>query len=259
MTFLKVSEHPGRVEVRLNRPEVRNAFSPQMISEITATFKKLQTRSDVRLITLCGEGSVFCAGADLASMKESVNYDRKKNENDAENIFNMFEAISACPQPVVGAVQGAAFGGAMGLIACCDVVLAEEKTKFCFSEVRLGIAPAVISGFILRKVNLGQVASAMLSGQVFTARRARRMGLVQEIVEDENFQERYAELVREMMMAGPEATRATKALIQSFHPPISPEFRKRSIQTIAELRVSEEGQEGLKSFLEKREPKWRKS
>lgn len=259
MKFLKIKEIDHTVDVRLNRPEVRNAFSPEMIEELTTTFRSLASRKEVRLILLSGEGPVFCAGADLAWMKESINFDRAKNETDAKNLFAMFEAIYNCPQPVVGMVQGAAYGGALGLIACCDLVIAEEKTKFCFSEVKLGLVPAVISGFVLRKVSPAKVMPWMMSGGPFAAKRALSMGLVQEVVDDEILRERTGELGRDFIVAGSEAVRATKALLRKFPGDITNEYRALSTQVIAERRVGAEAQEGLKAFFEKREPSWRKS
>lgn len=259
MTFLKLKETNGSVEVQMNRPDVRNAFSPEMIEELTATFRDLSQRRDVSVITLSGEGSVFCAGADVAWMKESITFDRKKNEDDAKNLFAMFETIHNCPHPVVGVVQGAVYGGGLGLVACCDLVIAEERTKFCFSEVKLGLVPAVISGFVLQKVSRAKVVPWMMSGRPFNAKRALSMGLVQEVVEEEVVGERAKEMTRDFRVAGPEAVRATKALLRQFPGELTNEYKTLSTQTIAERRVSPEAQEGLLSFLEKRDPTWRKS
>lgn len=259
MKFLKIKESNGAAEVRMNRPDVRNAFSPDMIEELSTTFRDLAKRKDIFVVTLSGEGSVFCAGADLTWMKESIDYDRKKNETDAKNLFAMFEAINACPQPVIGLVQGAAYGGGLGLIACCDLVIAEEKTKFCFSEVKLGLVPAVISGFVLQKVERAKVVPWMMSGRPFNAKRALSMGLVQEVVDDEVIGERVKEMTRDFLVAGPEAVRATKELLRKFPGELTGDYKAVSTQVIAERRVSPEAQEGLRAFLEKREPSWRKS
>jgi methylglutaconyl-CoA hydratase len=135
MKLIAVSESKNIATVRLNRPEIRNAFNPQMINEITSVFKALAKRKDIRAVVLRGEGASFCAGADLNWMKEMVNYKLAKNKKDSEELFNMFAAIDVCPHPVIGLVHGHAMGGALGLIACCDYVVAEENTQFCFSEV----------------------------------------------------------------------------------------------------------------------------
>lgn len=259
MEKVRSIDHKNVLEIRLHRPEVKNAFDPEMIAELTRVFKEAAHRKELRLVRLTAEGSAFCAGADLRWMKESIDYGKEKNEEDARRLFALFEAAASLPMPLMATVQGAAYGGAMGLIAACDVVVAGEKTKFCFSEVKLGIAPAVISGFVLRKAVTGLAAPAMMSGRPFSARRALEMGLVHSIVEESTLEEKAEELARDFLIAGPEAVRATKTLIQEFLPTIPAEFRELSIRTIAERRVSAEGQEGLKSFLEKREPSWRSS
>ncbi|MGZ3744919.1 MAG: enoyl-CoA hydratase-related protein, partial [Pseudobdellovibrionaceae bacterium] len=150
MSFVEVKEAAQVAYIKLNRPDIRNAFDPSMIADITQAFFDLDKRRDLRAIVLQGEGKVFCAGADLKWMKEMVKYSLEQNKEDSLQLFAMFEAIATCSLPVLGLVQGAAFGGALGLVACCDYVIADPRAQFCFSEVKLGIVPAVISAFVHR-------------------------------------------------------------------------------------------------------------
>ena len=147
--LLKFSEHKNIATVCLNRPEVHNAFNNELIAELTQVFSELSLRKDIRAIVLRGQGKSFCAGADLQMMQATKQFSIQQNQQDANALFSMFEAIAECPLPIIGVVHGAAFGGALGLISVCDVVICEEKTKVCFSEVKLGLVPAVISGFVL--------------------------------------------------------------------------------------------------------------
>lgn len=257
MKFLKITEQNGVAFVRMNRPDVRNAFNPDMISEITEAFRDFASRKNVRVVAFLGEGKVFSAGADLSWMKAMVNYSFEQNRDDSLKLFAMFEAIALCPVPILGLVHGAAFGGALGLLACCDYVIAEEETQFCFSEVKLGIAPAVISSFVMRKALAGVVRPLMISGRVFEAETALRTGLVHRVVPVGTGA---AELDKEAMTwleAGPEAAREIKKLLNDIDHMDWDAQRERTTKLIAERRVSSEGQEGLKAFLEKRGPSWR--
>lgn len=246
--------------VALNRPEVRNAFHPQMIQEITKAFKALNKDKTVRAIVLSGQGKSFCAGADLEWMKSMASYTYTQNVKDAEKLYDMFAAIRDCDIPVVGQVHGAVFGGALGLLSVCDVVLAQSTTQFCFSEVRLGLAPAVISAFVKDKMNSSAMTRYFLTGAVFTASQAQLSGLVHEVInEDKDLHAVVREyLQKEVLVAGPQAVRVTKKLLRSLKTiKTESQLKKITTQSIARLRVSEEGQEGLGAFFEKRQPKWR--
>lgn len=257
MSLLNVVEKNRVAAVRMNRPDVRNSFNPDMIEELTKLFGSFAKRKDLRLVTLSGEGKVFSAGADLSWMKAMVNYSFEQNREDALKLFAMFEAIALCPIPVLGLAHGAAFGGALGLLACCDHVVAEEGTQFCFSEVKLGIAPAVISSFIVRKAVEGVVRPLMLSGRVFDNDTALRAGLVHQVVKAGQGQAELETLSLSWLEAGPEAARETKKLLNDLMHLDWEGQKDRTSKLIAERRVSSEGQEGLKSFLEKRGPSWR--
>ncbi|MCX7977839.1 MAG: enoyl-CoA hydratase-related protein [Bdellovibrionaceae bacterium] len=257
MSFVVQTELQKVVYVKLHRPEVRNAFNSEMIAELTEIFRKLEKRRDLYAIVLLGEGKVFCAGADLTWMKAMVNYSFEENRQDAFRLFEMFEAMSALTLPLLGVVQGAVFGGGLGLISTCDYVIAEEGTQFCFSEVKLGIAPAVISSFILPKVNPGIIRPLMLSGRVFDPALAMAAGLVHEIVpagEGHNAIQRVLHSFRE---CGVNAVRSHKALLRDLPRLSWSEQKERTANVISELRIGSEGQEGLRAFLEKRDPKWR--
>lgn len=257
MNFLNITELDHVAYVKLNRPDVRNAFNPQMIQEITQAFHDLENRKDIRVIVLQGEGKSFCAGADLNWMKEMVNFSYIQNREDSLVLFRMFETIAKCTLPVVGMVHGAAFGGALGLIAACDEVIAEEGTQFCFSEVKLGIAPAVISAFVARKTVPGKVRPLMLSATVFNAHIAQQAGLVTEVVPAGEGHIALQKVIHNYKQCGPEAVRETKKLLNDIGNMTWEQQRDRTTNLIAERRASNEGQEGLKSFLEKREPSWR--
>ena len=257
MSFVVVTEMDQVAYVKLHRPEVRNAFNPDMIAEITQVFTGLEARKDLRAVVLQGEGKAFCAGGDLNWMREMVNYSFDENHKDSLKLFAMFESIANCTLPVIGMVHGAAFGGALGLIACCDEVVAEEGTQFCFSEVKLGIAPAVISAFVHRKAVLGKVHPLMLSAVVFNSHIAQQAGLVTEVVPVGEGHTQVQKVLTNYLQCGPEAIRETKKLLNKIPAMTWDQQKEATSLLIAERRASKEGQEGLLSFLEKREPSWR--
>lgn len=257
MKNIVVTELDHVAYVKLSRAEVRNAFNPEMIAEITAVFKSFNSRKDLKAIVLAGDGKSFCAGADLNWMKEMVNYSFEENKKDSLKLFEMFEAISDCELPVIGQVHGAAFGGALGLVAVCDEVIAEEATQFCFSEVKLGIAPAVISAFVQKKAVAGKVRPLMLSGVVFNAHIAQQAGLVTDVVTNGEAHIAVQKILSSYLAAGPEAVRETKKMLNKISSMNWQEQKDLTTEVIAQRRASAEGQEGLKSFLGKREPSWR--
>jgi methylglutaconyl-CoA hydratase len=257
MKYLNVEEESNWIHITLNRPDVRNAFNPEMISEITEIFTQLSRHETARGIILKGSGKSFCAGADLSWMKEMVNYIYEQNQSDSGKLWDMFDSILHCSLPVIGLVHGAVFGGALGLLSCCDIVVADDKTQFCFSEVKLGISPAVISAFVTKKLSLGKVMPFMLTGQVFTAAEAIDMGLIHKKVTDEQFADELNKYKFSIGECGPEAIRATKELILSLSDLSWLQKKDSTTRVIAELRIGNEGQEGLRAFLEKRTPTWR--
>jgi methylglutaconyl-CoA hydratase len=256
---VRVQRDGAVARVTLNRPEVRNAFNAALISELGATFEALagEPPEAVRAVVLAGEGAAFCAGADITWMRASLDLSVAENEADAARMADMLEAIDACPAPVIARVHGAALGGGMGLCAVADVVLATADAVFGFTETRLGILPAVISPFVLRRIGEGQARAVFPTGERFDAGRAQRMGLVHEVLHDEAaLDQRLSEVVDALLAAGPGAARAAKAVIRDQRGLDAAAARQLTVEAIARQRVSPEGQEGLAAFLEKREPRW---
>lgn len=251
----------GRVTyVTLNRPEIRNAFDAKMISELTQAFKDLAHNRECSVVVLRGEGKSFCSGADLTYMKAMAAFSLAENEADAQSLDYMFWAMRSLPQAVMAKLHGHAMGGALGLTALCDVAAAVEGTQFCFSEARLGLAPAVISPYVLEKMSPGLARRYMLTAEVFGAEEAMRSGLVDFVGNDASVETFIDATVKALSENGPEAVRATKNLVREIGMQ-SNWILKRAITTkvIAERRVSAEGQEGLHGFLEKRAPSWKVS
>jgi enoyl-CoA hydratase/carnithine racemase len=240
-------EREGRVlRVTLARPEKRNAFDAALIAELTQAFSDV---GDAGAVVLAGEGESFSAGADIEWMRASAVLSEEENRADALLARRMLQAVDTCPAPVVARVQGHALGGALGLIAAADIALAAEDAVFAFSEVRLGIVPAVISPVVLARIGPGPARRYFLTGERFGAEEALRIGLVHEVAPDVDAA--CARIVELLLAGGPEAVRAAKRLV--LDAPLGDETASR----IAERRASAEGQEGLAAFLEKRPPAWR--
>jgi len=261
MKEIRIEKQGPVLQLVLNRPGVRNAFEPEMIREITYAFQHLiPSDQEARVVLLRGEGPSFCAGADLGWMQSMAKFNKAENLKDSENLFAMFEAIRSCRLPVVGQVHGHVMGGGVGLVACCDIVAAELKTEFAFSEVRLGISPAVISPFVLEKMSFSFASRLMLTGEVFTSEMALISGLVHHVGDQNSIESFVSMTLKNLCANGPEAVQATKALIrfQSQKQIMArDELRKETTSVIAERRVSAEGQEGLRAFFEKRSPAWK--
>jgi methylglutaconyl-CoA hydratase len=246
MSALRIEREGPVLRVTMAKPERRNAFDAALIAELTEAFADV---GDARAVVLAGEGPSFCAGADVEWQRASIDLDYEENVEDAMRLYRMLETIDGCPAPVVARVQGYALGGGSGLVACADVVLAAEDAVFGFSEVRLGIIPAVISPFVLRRIGPGAARRLFLTGERFDAAVALRVGLVHEVAAD--LDAAVERVVADLLAGGPEAVRAAKRLALE---------RPEGIETAqiaAERRTSEEGQDGLRAFLEKREPGWR--
>jgi methylglutaconyl-CoA hydratase len=253
----------GVLTVAINRPDIRNAFNEVMISELTRVCEKEAPRPEVRLIVIKGEGQVFCAGGDLNWMKKSVDLDLEANLEDTRRLTRMFRLLNECPKPIVGRIHGAAIGGGVGLVSICDIAVASRETQFSLSEVRLGIVPSCIGPFVIAKIGASHARSLFVSAERFQAERAREIGLVHEVVATPSDLDAAVErIVGNMLQCGPKAMAAAKKLILDLSWP----DRRQAIgdyadyvsRTLAELRVSPEGQEGLKAFLDKRKPSWMK-
>ena len=255
-TFL-TSRRDGPVEhLTLNRPDVRNAFNEDVIAELTAWATAATSDRDLRVVVIAGAGKTFSAGADVHWMAKTVNYTREENLRDASAASAMFAAIDSLPVPVIARIHGAALGGGAGLAAVCDIVVAEDAAVFGFTEVKLGILPAVISPFSIAKIGRSAARELFLTGARFSAARAREIGLVHAVVPAGELDATVDAYVRELLSAAPEAISAAKALIREVWSRSIDDARPITAQAIATRRVSSEGQEGLRAFLEKRRPAW---
>jgi methylglutaconyl-CoA hydratase len=245
VSALQVDRDGDVLRVTLSRPEAHNAFDAALIAELAEAFVDV---GRARTVVLAGEGPSFCAGADVDWMRASIDLDYDANVADANALRRMLEAIDSCPAPVIAMVHGHALGGGVGLVACSDVAIAHERTVFAFSEVKVGIVPAVISPFAIAKIGSSWARRLFVTGERFDAATALRIGLVHEVTDD--LDAALEQILMELRSAGPRAVRAAKRLV--IDEPDGPETARR----IAERRTSEEGQEGLRAFLERRRPEW---
>ena len=246
----------GVARVTLNRPEVRNAFNAELIAELTRIFGELDADKSVRAIVLDGEGKVFSAGADITWMRASLELSEEENRRDAAAMSDMYRAIDRCSKPVVTRVHGAAIAGASGLCAVSDIVIAADDAIFGFTETKLGIIPATISPFVLAKIGVSHARALFLTGERFDARRALAIGLVHYVVPEEELDATVERVLNELWTAGPAAVAAAKRTIVAVRAASYDDTRDISARAIAAQRVSPEGQEGLRAFLERRKPGW---
>jgi methylglutaconyl-CoA hydratase len=255
MSLLINSDGPV-VRVTLNRPDVRNAFNEELIAELTTWAESVTVNGPARVAVLAGAGKMFCAGADLAWMSKMVAYSHEENVRDAREMARMFEAIDRLPIPLIGRVHGAALGGGVGLAAVCDIVVAAEDAFFGFTEVKLGILPAVISPYAIAKIGRSAARELFLTGARFSAERAREIGLVHAIGDAAELDRLIAKYVNDLLTSAPEAVAAAKTLIAEVAARTGPGATEYTIDAIAERRVSTEGQEGMGAFLARRPPSW---
>jgi methylglutaconyl-CoA hydratase len=244
------------VRVTLNRPEVRNAFDEESIASLTEWAASVRVESPARVAVLSGAGKVFCAGADLTWMSKMVGYSREENVRDAAAMARMFETLDRLPIPLIGRVHGAALGGGAGLAAVCDIVVAAENASFAFTEVKLGILPAVISPYAIAKIGVSAARELFLTGARFSAERAKEIGLVHAVGDEADLDRIVAKYVNDVVTSAPEAVSAAKALIAEVSARSRAEATPLTIDAIADRRVSGEGQDGMRAFLEKRVPSW---
>jgi methylglutaconyl-CoA hydratase len=252
-----VTEHDGPVfQITLNRPEVRNAFDEEVIRLVTAAARDAAAKSGVRAVVLSGNGKSFCAGADLAWMTKAIAYNREENRRDAEDLARMLETLDSLPVPLIGRVHGAALGGGAGLVAVCDIAIAADDATFGFTEAKLGIIPAVISPYVLHKIGPSAARELFVTAGKISAKRARRIGLVHRVVAASELDSAVEEYVQEIVTSAPGAITAAKSLIREVAGRPSADVIGLTTTRIAEQRVSTEGQEGMRAFLEKRKPNW---
>lgn len=248
----------GRVAtVTLNRPEVRNAFNETTIAEITQVFRELGRNGDVRTIVLAANGPAFCAGADLNWMKKMAGYTHEENRADAAQLAEMLRTIYTCPKPVVAKVQGDCYAGGMGLAAACDIIIANEATNFCLSEVKLGLIPATISPYVIIAMGENAARRYFLTAERFSAQEAHRIGFVHQVTAADALDAAVADIVKALVTNSPNAVKEAKRLVQDVAgQPLTAELIADTAERIADIRSSEEGKEGVRSFLEKRKPNW---
>lgn len=255
MPSILISQTGPVVTVTLNRPEVRNAFNAELIAELTAWAENAAS-SGARVAILAGAGKVFCAGADLTWMSKMVTYSHEENVRDARALGHMFEALDTLPLPLVGRVHGAALGGGVGLAAVCDIVVAAGDAVFGFTEAKLGIVPAVISPFAVAKIGQSAARELFLTAARFTAVRAKELGLAHTITAEADLDLAIDAYVRELLTSAPEAIAGAKGLIAAVANQPCSAVGPLTAEAIARRRVSAEGQEGMRAFLEKRKPRW---
>jgi methylglutaconyl-CoA hydratase len=254
---LLVIREGALARVILNRPSLRNAFDAALIAELERAFTRLGLIENVRAIVIEGMGSIFCGGADLNWMRDSLDLTYEQNLEDARAMSRMFRTIDRSPKPTIARITGAAFGGGAGLAAVCDIAIATRETIFGFSETRLGILPAVISPFVLAKIGLSNARALALTGEVFDAQHARAIGLIHKVVKDEaQLNSTIASTVERLLVAAPSAIAATKALFSVVDDCGYDESLEPTVTAIAQQRTSPEGQDGIRAFLEKRPPAW---
>ena len=255
-TTVSVKKDGSVARVSFCRPEIHNAFNDTLIYELTDVFTSLKTDRSLRVIVLTGEGKSFCAGADLNWMRRVKDYSFEKNLEEALALANLFYLIYTTPLPVIGRINGAAIGGGTGFVAVCDIAVAAESARFSFSEVKIGVVPACIGPYVIRKIGEGKAREFFISGERLTAAEAFRIGLVNRVYPDTGLDDEVNKLVGTVLSSGPHAITMAKELISNI-PLMTPEqFRPYTAEMIARLRKSDEGQEGMDAFLNKRKPNW---
>ena len=253
---IRVEEREPVVTFTLSRPEVRNAFDETLIAELTQAVRSIEARRDLRVAVLTGEGEVFSAGADLNWMRRVADYSYEENVSDAMGLADLVETLYMMPQAAIARVNGPCIGGGLGLVAACDVAVASNSAFFAFREVRLGITPATISPYVIRKIGERNARDCFLTGRRIDATAAKAIGLINEVVDPGALDESVERWTRRFLHSGPEAVKASKQLIAQVSRAQIREVKAYTADLIARLRGSDEGKEGFASFFEKRKPKW---
>lgn len=253
--LLKIDER-GVAYLTLNRPEIHNAFDDHLIAEMLNTLKQVR-EAKARVLVFGSEGKSFSAGADLSWMKRMASYSQAENKKDAQELARLMHELDTLPCPTICRVQGAAYGGAVGLAACCDLVVATEKARFCLSEVKIGLSPAVISPYVVRALGVRAMRRYALTAEVIGVEKAQQLGLVDEVVAEDSLDSQIEQLVTILLANSPQAVAATKKLVAFVADrPADEATQDYTTDLIAQIRVSDEGQEGLSAFFEKRTPNW---
>lgn len=247
----------GMLRLTLDRPEKSNAFDDQIILDLTEAFLRAAAEPSVRVVVLAARGKYFSAGGDLAWMQRMAGYSDSENLADAKALARLMQAIDLCPKPVLARVQGSAFAGAVGLLACCDIVVSVPSAQFAITEVRLGLIPAVISPYVVRAIGIRQARRWCLTAEPFSAEQAKAMGLVHEIAEESELDSVLHSQIAALSVAAPSALAEAKSLLAMVDQPLSEQVIDETAHRIARQRASAEGREGVTAFLEKRPPSWR--
>jgi len=255
---IEVQKKENFATIFLNRPDVHNAMNEELMVELTSCFKKISKEKKIRAIVLTGKGKSFCAGADLNWMKSMAKYSMKENIADSKILLNLYEEIYSCPKPVIARVNGHSFGGGIGLFAVCDIVIATNNCKFAFSEVKLGIIPAVISTYVVKRIGPSNMKRLFITGERFDSNYAKEIGLVDFVASEKKFDEIVKKYTDVLLSSGPNAIFEVKKLVDAYEKKDITMYKKHTVKKISELRVSDEGQEGINAFLEKRKSKWSK-
>lgn len=258
VSLITISITPqGVATITLNRPEMRNALNAEMIGELIDAFKTAIDNPKVRAIELSGEGKIFCAGADMNWMRSMADYTYDENVADATRLATLFETIDSCPKPILAVIQGGAYGGGVGLVAACDIAIAADDTSFCMSEVRVGILPAVISPYLIQAMGERQARRFTLTAERFSTAEALLVGLIHHAVPQCNLESAAQSILDQILKGSPQGQSASKKLFQELRLATSlEECRHLTTTAIAKARTSQDGQEGLQAFLNKRDPQW---
>ena len=258
--FVEEIDQRGVARITLTRSEVHNAFNEVLIAELTAALAGLGDDERVRLLVLRAQGRSFSAGADLNWMKAMAGFSEAENHEDAMRLARLMQTLNDLPVPTIALVQGSAFGGGVGLVACCDIVIAAEEAKFCLSEVKLGLIPAVVSPYVIAAIGEAAARRYFLTAEPFSAWEAQRLGLVHEVVDRASLEQKGRQMIDALLMGGPKAQAAAKDLIfKVSRSTAGSSLIEETANSIATLRASAEGREGITAFLEKRSPDWQQN
>ena len=242
--------------VTFNRPEIHNAFNWIVITEMAQVFLEIEKDDDIRVVLLTGKGKSFCAGADLNWMRGVIKQSFEENLAESNALADLFHQIYTFKRPVIGRINGAAIGGGTGFVAVCDIAIAARSAKFSFSEVKIGVVPACIGPYVVKKMGEGKARELFITGERMNGDRAYEVGLVNKVVDDEQLDAEVNSLVRSVLSSGPEAVAMAKRLVSEVPGMTQDEYKPFTAEMIARLRISDEGQEGMDAFLSKRKPKW---